>query len=121
MRSVRKELLTAHGAFTVAGTLGWSAHGGRLQGGLFLAMAALGVFYLAATEWTVRLGMGHSRPRKWVALALLFGKLGLLVVALRGMIDCFPSQEGPLLSGALLHVLSLFVVAVRRGSQRASQ
>lgn len=116
-----RALLRTHAALALAGCLGWSLAGTPTRGALFTFMAALGALYLAATEWTVRVGLGHKNPRKWLLLLLHFGKLGLLVLVLRGMIIRFPSQEGPLLSGALLHVLSLFVVAIRRGFQRIPQ
>ena len=119
MNRVPQALVATHLALLLAGTAGWSLLGGPLQGALFAFMAGLGTLYLLATIWTIKIGLGHKNPRRWLLLLLHFGKLGLLVLVLRGMITRFPLREGALLSGALLHVLSLFIVAIRQGFHRS--
>ena len=121
MNKVSQALLWTHLGLFLVGTLGWIVLGGLPQGALFAFMAGLGALYLVATIWTIKIGFGHKNPRKWLLLLLHFGKLGLLVLVLRGMITRFPLREGALLSGALLHVLSLFLVAIRQGFQRSPQ
>lgn len=63
----------------------------------------------------------NAKPHRWLALVLYFGKLGLLLMALHGMMTRYPSLEGPLLGGTLLHVLTLLVEAVRRSFEHRSE
>lgn len=63
----------------------------------------------------------NAKPHRWLALVLYFGKLALLLMALHGMMTRYPSLEGPLLGGTLLHVLTLLVEAVRRSFEQSSE
>ena len=55
--------------------------------------------------------LSPSLRRRWVYGSLIPLKLALIVVLLRGMMDCFPLEVLPLVTGILLFIASILLEA----------
>lgn len=91
----------------VAGGAGWGFGRSWTAALIFLAMGLVAVGTVAFTIWRVKRG-----PKAASALVGL-GNLALLGFLAHAIMERFPEENFPLLSGMLLHVPALFWAAVR--------
>ncbi len=101
------ELRDALVVLLVAGVLGWGFGRSWTAALIFLAQGLVAVGSVAFTVWRVKRG-----PKAASALVGL-GNLALLGFLAHAIMERFPEENFPLLSGMLLHVPALFWAAIR--------
>jgi hypothetical protein len=93
------------------GSAGWALRGWRAA----FAFAAGGAASIAFWHLHRTLVTGMLTPsirRRWLYAALVVLKLALIVLFLRGMMVCFPTEAVPLVTGMLLFSASILLEAV---------
>ena len=95
--------------------LGTGAWGFRSrQAALVFAVAgAASVIFWQLHQWIVAHMLTPSLRRRWIYGCLTPLKLALIVLLLRGMMDCFPLEVIPLVTGILLFVAAIMLEAFR--------
>lgn len=78
----------------------------------FLAGGAASIAFWSLHRWIVGGMLTPSLRRRWVFAFLALGKLALIVLLLRGMMVCFPSEVLPFATGILLFSVSIVLEAV---------
>ncbi len=101
------DLRNALGVLLPGGLLAWGLGRSWAAALIFLAMGLVAVGTVAFTVWRVKRG-----PKAASALVGL-GNLALLGFLARAIMERYPEEHLPLLSGMLLHVPALFWAAFR--------
>lgn len=85
----------------------WLLKRGWVGAGVFLALGLFSLATVAFTVWRVRKG------RKAASALVGLGNLALLGLLARAIMERFPEETYPLLSGMLMHIPALFWAAFR--------
>jgi hypothetical protein len=88
----------------------WWLRSGR--GALVFAVGgAASILFWNLHRWVVTGMLTPSVRRRWLYGFLVLAKLALIVLLLRGMMVCFPSEVLPFVTGVLLFSASILVEA----------
>lgn len=79
----------------------------------FLAGGIASLAFWSLHRWVVGGMLTPSVRRRWLFALAAMGKLALIVVLLRGMMVCFPSEVLPFATGILLFSAAIVVEAIR--------
>lgn len=98
-------------ALLLLGGLGWLARS-RPAALVFTVagLASMGFWHLH--RWIVARMLTPSVRRRWAYGSLILVKLALIAVILRAIMDCFPSEVLPSVTGILLFSASILLEAV---------
>lgn len=77
----------------------------------FAVGGAASVAFWHLHRWVVTGLLTPSLKRRWLFGLLILAKLALIVLLLRGMMVCFPSEVLPLVTGVLLFSASIVLEA----------
>jgi hypothetical protein len=78
---------------------------------VFLAGGGASIAFWHLHRWMVSGMLTPSVRRRWAFGFLVVAKLALIVVLLRGMMICFPTEVWPFVSGILLFSVSILLEA----------
>ncbi len=78
---------------------------------VFAAGGAASILFWHLHRWVVGGMLTPSVRRRWVFAFLVLAKLALIVLLLRGMMVCFPTEVLPFVAGILLFSVSIILEA----------
>ncbi|MBI4912492.1 MAG: hypothetical protein HY823_07125 [Acidobacteria bacterium] len=102
-----------------AGVLAWGLRS-RWAAAAFLAGAAGSLAFWGLHRFLVARMLTPSLRRRWFYGLLTLGKLALIALLVRGMMEVLPDEGLPLATGILLFVAGILLEAIRLGF-RASE
>jgi hypothetical protein len=92
------------------GTLAWLLQSWRAAL-VFAAGGVASMLFWQLHRWLVTGMLTPALRRRWLFGALVVLKLALLVLLLRGMMDCFPGEALPFTAGLVLFVAAILMEA----------
>lgn len=98
-------------ALVPLGAGGWGLFRSGKAALVFAAGGAASILFWNLHRWVVTGMLTPSVRRRWLYGFLVLAKLALIVLLLRGMMICFPSEVLPFVTGILLFSASIVLEA----------
>ncbi|NTV72589.1 MAG: hypothetical protein HGA66_00070 [Holophaga sp.] len=98
-------------ALVPLGAAGWGLARSWRGALVFAAGGAASLLFWNLHRWVVTGMLTPSVRRRWLFGFLVLAKLALIVLLLRGMMVCFPSEVLPFVTGILLFSVSIVLEA----------
>jgi len=98
-------------ALVPLGAAGWGLFRSWQGALVFAAGGAASLLFWNLHRWVVTGMLTPSVRRRWLFGFLVLAKLALIVLLLRGMMVCFPSEVLPFVTGILLFSVSIVLEA----------
>lgn len=98
-------------ALVPLGAAGWGFSRSWRGALVFAAGGAASILFWNLHRWVVTGMLTPSVRRRWLFGFLVLAKLALIVLLLRGMMVCFPSEVLPFVTGILLFSVSIVLEA----------
>ncbi|WP_306598304.1 ATP synthase subunit I [Geothrix sp. 21YS21S-2] len=99
-------------ALVPLGAAGWGLARSWRGALVFAAGGAASLLFWNLHRWVVTGMLTPSVRRRWLFGFLVLAKLALIVLLLRGMMVCFPSEVLPFVTGILLFSVSIVLEAL---------